>query len=83
MNTHLRFNLLKHGIGLVIVVELACRLEVLGSLLPVAEQDVGLPPPLVALGGVRVELHRFVAVSNRSVGFLKLHISTGGRGGIG
>ena len=44
------------------------------------QQNVGLPPPLVALGGVRVELHCLIAVADGSVGLLKLHIRTGGRG---
>ena len=68
--THPWFNLLEHLIRWIIVVQLAGRLEILASLLPVAQQPVGLPSPLVSLGRVGVQLNALVAVPDGCVGLL-------------
>ena len=69
---HLGFDLFHPHVNVIIVVEFVGHLVVLGCLLPVAQPVVGPAPPLVPLGGVRVQLDRPAAILDGCVGLLQL-----------
>lgn len=74
---NLWLDLLQPQVGVLVKVQLARHLEVLGRLLPMAQQLVGTPPPLVAGGGVGVQLDGLVAVLDGSIGTFQLQEDTG------